>query len=139
MSGKRYEVVPIGTVRSPLTDPATAPKQGDEGAPDACLELDPAVRRGLEGIRAGDELVVLTWLHRANRDVLRVHPRGDAARPQQGVFNTRSPDRPNPIGVHRVRVKAVDGDRIRVGDIEAVVGSLLVDLRWVLVADVRPR
>ena len=139
MSGERYEVVPIGTVRSPLTDPATAPKQGDEGAPDAWLELDPAVRQGLEGIRAGDELVVLTWLHRANRDVLRVHPRGDASRPQQGVFNTRSPDRPNPIGVHRVRVKAVDGDRIRVGDLEAIDGTPLVDLKPVLAADARQR
>jgi tRNA-Thr(GGU) m(6)t(6)A37 methyltransferase TsaA len=139
MNGERYELVPIGTVRSPLTDRATAPKQGDEGAPDAWLELDPAVREGLDGIRAGDELVVLTWLHRANRDVLRVHPRGDAARPQQGVFNTRSPDRPNPIGVHRVRVLAVDGDRIRVGDLEAIDGTPVVDLKPVLAADVGRR
>ena len=98
MDEPRFELTQIGTVESPLTDPASAPKQGDEGAPDAWLNFAPAVLQGLEGLRAGDEVIVLTWLHRARRDVLRVHPRGDTSRPQQGVFNTRSPDRPNPIG-----------------------------------------
>src|SRR5215218_9348420 len=98
------ELVAIGTVESPLKDRASAPKQGDEGAPEAFLVFDPAVAEALDGIAVGYELLVLTWLDRARRDVLRVHPRGDAARPQQGVFNTRSPDRPNPIGLHRVTV-----------------------------------
>jgi tRNA-Thr(GGU) m(6)t(6)A37 methyltransferase TsaA len=108
------ELIPIGTVESPLTDLASAPKQGDEGAPDCWLVLRPEVAEGLDGIRPGDELIVLTWLDRARRDVLRVHPRGDLTRPPQGVFNTRSPDRPNPIGVHRVEVAEVDGPRVRV-------------------------
>ena len=94
------ELIPIGTVESPLTDRASAPKQGDEGAPDAWLVLRAGRGGGLDGIRPGDEMVVLTWLDRARRDVLRVHPRGDLGNPEQGVFNTRSPDRPNPIGLH---------------------------------------
>ena len=93
----RFEVRPIGAVESPLSDPASAPKQGDEGAPEAWLAFERSVAEGLSGIRAGDELIVLTWLHLARRDVLRVHPRGDASRPLEGVFRTRSPARPNPM------------------------------------------
>ena len=110
---RTIELMPIGTVESPLTDPASAPNQGDEGAPDAWLGFEPAVLEALDGIRAGDELIVLTWLDRARRDVLRVHPRGDPARPQQGVFSTRSPHRPNPIGLHRVQVVSIEGPRWR--------------------------
>ncbi len=101
----------IGVVRSPLVHRADAPRQGDEGAPDAQLVLDAAVAAGLIGIAVGDELLVLTWLHEADRGVLTVHPRGGTDRPRQGVFGTRSPDRPNPIGLHRVRVPAIDGAR----------------------------
>ena len=99
----------IGMVESSLTDRESAPKQGDEGAPEATLVFAPHVAEGLDGIAAGDELLLLTWLDRARRDVLRVHPRSDPANPVRGVFSTRSPDRPNPIGLHRVTVVAVDG------------------------------
>jgi tRNA-Thr(GGU) m(6)t(6)A37 methyltransferase TsaA len=126
------ELKPIGEVDSPLTDRASAPKQGHEGAPDACLVFDPAVREGLQGIRPGDRIVVLTWLHLARRDVLRVHPRDALARPLEGVFNTRSSDRPNPIGLHEVEVAAVEGRRIRVRNLEAVNGTPIVDLKPVL-------
>ena len=126
------ELQAIGTVASPLKDLAAAPKQGDEGAPEAWLVFDAAVAEGLDGIAAGDELVVLTWLDRAARDVLRVHPRGDLRRPAQGVFATRSPDRPNPIGLHRVTVLEVDGLRLRVRDLEALDGTPIVDVKPVL-------
>jgi tRNA-Thr(GGU) m(6)t(6)A37 methyltransferase TsaA len=126
------ELVAIGAVESLLTDRASAPKQGDEGAPEAWLVFDPAVAEGLGGTHVGDELLVLTWLDRARRDVLRVHPRGDASNPMQGVFATRSPDRPNPIGLHRVRVLAIDGTRVRVRDLEALDGTPIVDVKPVL-------
>ena len=121
-------------MQSPLTDVAAAPNQGDEGAPDACLVFDPAVLEALDGISAGDEILVLTWFDRARRDVLRVHPRGDPSRPEQGVFSTRSPDRPNPIGLHRVRVLERHGLRVRVGPLEALDGTPIVDLKPVLTA-----
>jgi tRNA-Thr(GGU) m(6)t(6)A37 methyltransferase TsaA len=140
MSGEaRLEIEPIGKVESPLTDPAAAPNQGDEGAPDAWLVLEPAVAEALEGIQAGDEIMVLTWLDRARRDVLRVHPRGDTSRPEQGVFSTRSPDRPNPVGLHRVEVAEVEGLRLRVHDLEALDGIPIVDLKPVLSEDVGER
>jgi tRNA-Thr(GGU) m(6)t(6)A37 methyltransferase TsaA len=132
VTGARFEVTPIGVIESSLIDPASAPKQGDEGAPDATLVLDPAVLEGLDGIEAGQRLIVLTWLHRAQRDVLRVHPRDDPANPLQGVFNTRSADRPNPIGLHEVEVASVDGPRVRVGPLEAVDGTPILDLKPVL-------
>jgi tRNA-Thr(GGU) m(6)t(6)A37 methyltransferase TsaA len=132
MSRTHLEVIPIGVVESPLTDPASAPKQGDEGAPDAWLVFEPAVLQGLEGIRPGDRVIVLTWLHRARRDVLRVHPRDDVANPMQGVFNTRSSDRPNPIGLHEVEVVSIEGRRARVRPLEAVDGTPIVDVKPVL-------
>jgi len=133
--GAAMSLVPIGVVSSPLTDPAAAPKQGSEGAPDAWLVLEPGVAAGLDGMRPGDEIIVLTWLHRARRDVLRVHPRDDPSNPERGVFTTRSADRPNPIGLHRVEVAAVDGARVRVRGLEAIDGTPVVDLKPVL----RPR
>ena len=123
------ELVPIGTVASPLKERAAAPKQADEGAPEAWLEFDARFADGLEGIEAGDEIVVLTWLDRAGRDVLRVHPRRDPARPVTGVFNSRSPDRPNPIGLHRVTVLQVDGLRFRVSALEALDGTPIIDVK----------
>lgn len=109
--------------------------QGDEGAPEAWLELTPQSAPGLMGIRAGDELLVLTWLHLAERDVLQVHPRGDLNRPLTGVFATRSPDRPNPVGLHRVTVLEVAGHKLRVAPLEAIDGTPLVDIKPVLAAD----
>jgi len=132
MNDERLDVLPIGVVESPLTDPATAPKQGNEGAPDSWLLFEPEVIEGLEGIRPGDQVIVLTWLHRARRDVLRVHPRDDLSNPMQGVFNTRSADRPNPIGLHEVEVASVDGRRMRVRNLEAVDGTPILDVRPVL-------
>jgi tRNA-Thr(GGU) m(6)t(6)A37 methyltransferase TsaA len=126
------ELVAIGTVESPLTDQAAAPKQGDEGAPDAALVIDARFADALEGIAAGDELLVLTWLDRGRRDVLQVHPRDDPANPVQGVFNTRSQDRPNPIGLHPVTVLAIEGTRLRVRPLEALDGTPVVDLKPVL-------
>ena len=130
--GERLELQVIGRVRSPLRDPADAPRQGDEGAPRAQLVLDPQVLPGLDGLRVGEELLVLTWLHRARRDVLRTRPRNDPNRPEQGVFTTRSPDRPNPLGLHRVRVLAFDGNAVEVDGLEAVDGTPVVDLKPVL-------
>lgn len=120
---------PIGTVASALVDPDEAPLQGDEGAPEAWLVLDAALRGGLEGIEPGDDLVVLTWLHLASREVLQVHPRGDEANPLRGVFATRSPDRPNPIGLHPVEVLEVQAGRLRVAGLEAVDGTPVLDLK----------
>ena len=123
----------IGRVESPLTDPARAPKQGHEGAPEAWLVFDAAYADGLRDVRAGDEVLVLTWLHHADRATLRVHPRDDTSAPLRGVFSTRSADRPNPIGIHRVRVVHVDGPlRFRVRDMEAVDGTPVVDVKPVL-------
>ena len=127
-----YELRPIGRVVSPLTDRASAPKQGDEGGPDADLVFDEAVADGLRDLRPGTDAILLTWLDRADRDVLVVHPRDDLTRPPTGVFSTRSADRPNPIGLHRVRVLAVDGLRIRVGDLEALDGTPILDVKPVL-------
>jgi tRNA-Thr(GGU) m(6)t(6)A37 methyltransferase TsaA len=122
----------IGVVRSPLTTRAEAPKQGDEGAPDATILLDPAYAEALEGVRVGDELVLLTWLHEADRSVLQVHPRDDESRPLTGVFATRSSDRPNPIGLHQVTVLGIDGLELAVGPLEAIDGTPVVDMKSVL-------
>jgi tRNA-Thr(GGU) m(6)t(6)A37 methyltransferase TsaA len=131
-AGEQIVLTPIGHVESPLTDPASAPKQGFEGSPDAWLVLEPDVLDGVDGLRAGDEVIVLTWLHLADRDVLRVHPRDDPANPERGVFSTRSQARPNPIGVHRVRVVSIEGARLGVRDLEAVDGTPVVDIKIAL-------
>jgi tRNA-Thr(GGU) m(6)t(6)A37 methyltransferase TsaA len=126
------ELTLIGRVESPLTDLASAPKQGREGSPDATLVFDSWALAGLDGIRSGDEILVLTWLDRARRDVLRVHPRDDATNPQRGVFSTRSADRPNPIGLHHVEVLAIDGRRVSVRNLEALDATPIVDVKPVL-------
>jgi tRNA-Thr(GGU) m(6)t(6)A37 methyltransferase TsaA len=133
------EVAPIGRVDSPLTDPASAPRQGDEGAPEAWLRFEPAVLDALDGLREGDEVIVLTWLDRARRDVLRVHPRDDTSRPEQGVFSTRSQHRPNPIGLHRVRIASIHGGSVRVSNLEAVDGTPIIDVKPVLSSGVGER
>lgn len=132
MADHRYTIEPIGVVHSALTDLDDAPRQGDEGAPDAWLELTEQAAPGLAGISVGDELLIFTWLHRAERDTLQVHPRSDLSRPLAGVFATRSPDRPNPIGLHRVTVREVGAGRLRVGPLEAIDGTPVVDIKPVL-------
>jgi tRNA-Thr(GGU) m(6)t(6)A37 methyltransferase TsaA len=127
-----YLIRPVGRVESPLTDRDQAPRQGDEGAPDAWLVLEPGVAEAMRDLAVGTDVLVLTWLHRADRQVLAVHPRGDTARPVTGVFATRSPDRPNPIGLHRVTIVAIDGMRIRVRDLEALDATPIVDIKPVL-------
>jgi len=129
----------IGRVESSVADLDAAPRQADEGAPQAWLVFDEAVREGLRNVAPGDELVLLTWLDRAKRDVLRVHPRGDTSRPPEGVFTTRSPHRPNPIGLHSVKVAAVDGCRVLVERLEALHGTPIVDLKPVLAGEIERR
>jgi tRNA-Thr(GGU) m(6)t(6)A37 methyltransferase TsaA len=127
-----YRLRAIGHIRSMLRDLADAPRQGSEGAPDAWLEVDAKFARGLARIAPGDELIVVTWLHRGDRDVLETHPRNDARAPLTGVFATRSPDRPNPLGLHRVTVREISGTRLRIGPIEAIDGTPVVDVKAVL-------
>jgi len=127
-----YTIRPIGWVESPLVDPDAAPLQGDEGTPDAWLVLDPTMRPAMRDLRVGDEVIALTWLDRAARDALVVHPRGNRARPPRGVFSTRSPDRPNPIGLHTVGILAIDDTRIRVSNLEALNRTPVVDIKPVL-------
>jgi tRNA-Thr(GGU) m(6)t(6)A37 methyltransferase TsaA len=127
-----FELDPIGVVRSPLPDRASAPLQGDEGAPDAWIELTEPVADALDGIQVGDELIVITWLHEARREVLKVHPRGDAGRPLTGVFATRSPDRPNPLGLHPVKALELAPGKLKVGPIEAIDGTPVLDIKPVL-------
>ncbi|HEX4441598.1 MAG TPA: tRNA (N6-threonylcarbamoyladenosine(37)-N6)-methyltransferase TrmO [Thermoanaerobaculia bacterium] len=122
----------VGAIRSTLKARSAAPRQGAEGAPDGWLEVCPRFAAGIRGLAVGDEVLVVTWLHRARRDVLRVHPRSDRRNPLAGVFATRSPDRPNPLGLHRVTVREVDGARLRVGPIEAIDGTPVVDIKPVL-------
>jgi tRNA-Thr(GGU) m(6)t(6)A37 methyltransferase TsaA len=127
-----FEAFAVGRVESTLTERGAAPNQADEGAPGAWLVLDEEAAPALDGIAVGDALLVLTWLHRADRGALRVHPRGDLSRPAQGVFATRSPDRPNPIGLHRVEVLAVEPPRVLVDALEAIDGTPILDLKPVL-------
>jgi tRNA-Thr(GGU) m(6)t(6)A37 methyltransferase TsaA len=127
-----YDIVPIGKVQSPLTDKKTAPKQGHEGSPEATLVFEERVLDALYGLAVGDQVILLTWLDRADREVLKTRPRDDPANPIQGVFNTRSPDRPNPIGLHPVTILAIDGNTMRVRDLEALDGTPIVDVKPVL-------
>ena len=126
---KRAQLRPVGVIRSIIKKRSEAPKQGSEGAPDAWLELRPQVAQGLDGLAVGDEIIVVTWLHQARRNVLKVHPRSDRSRPLTGVFTTRSPDRPNPLGLHPVTVREVSKTRLRIGPIEAIDGTPVVDIK----------
>ncbi|MEA2931451.1 MAG: hypothetical protein QOI56_236 [Actinomycetota bacterium] len=128
----RFELRPIGWVESPLVDRASAPKQGDEGSPDAWVVFDADVLEGLRDLRVGTQVIVLTWLDRARRDVLTVRPRDDPSNPETGVFATRSADRPNPIGLHPVEILAIDGARVQVRNLEAIDGTPVVDVKPVL-------
>ena len=132
MRTTRYQIRSIGHVESPLVDPANAPKQGFEGAPAAWLVFDADVAEAARDLAVGDEVFVLTWLHHARRDLLAVHPRDDPRNPETGVFSTRSQDRPNPIGLHRVQIAAINGPRVLVRDLEAVDGTPIVDVKPVL-------
>jgi tRNA-Thr(GGU) m(6)t(6)A37 methyltransferase TsaA len=134
-----FEIKSIGKVSSSLKSLEAAPRQADEGAPEAWLVFEPAAVEGLRNIRPGDELVLITWLDRARRDVLSVHPRGEVSRPAEGVFSTRSPHRPNPLGLHDVQVTAVEGGRVRVRGLEAIDGTPIIDLKPVLSPDVAHR
>jgi tRNA-Thr(GGU) m(6)t(6)A37 methyltransferase TsaA len=123
---------PIGRVESSLVTRADAPRQGDEGAPDAWVVFDESVRAALRDLAPGDEVILISWFDRADREILTVHPRGDLSRPATGVFSTRSPDRPNPLGLHRVTILATDGVRLHVDHLEAIDGTPIVDLKPVL-------
>lgn len=139
MDHTSYELHRIGRVASALKSRKNAPRQADESAPSAWLEFEPTVADALQGLRVGDSIFVLTWLHHAHRDVLQVHPRGDTSRPIAGVFATRSPDRPNPIGLHRVTIVAIEGARVQVKALEAIHGTPILDVKPVLSDDVGAR
>lgn len=124
-----FELRPIGRIRSTLRDLSEAPRQGSEGAPDAWLDIEPGLAEGLHRMSVGDELLVITWLHLADRAMLQVHPRGDPTQPLTGVFATRSPHRPDPLGLHRVTVREIDGTRLLVGPIEAIDGTPVMDIK----------
>lgn len=132
MTDINYTLHPIGLIHSDLTTREAAPRQGYEGAPDAWIEVTESVAAALHGISVGDALIILTWFHRSARDVLQVHPRGEVENPLTGVFATRSPDRPNPIGLHRVSVREIKGNRLKVGPIEAIDGTPVIDIKPVL-------
>lgn len=132
MTENCYTLEPIGVIRSTLVDLASAPLQGDEGSTEAWLEIRAQIAAGLLGIKTGDQLLVLTWLHLGKRDVLQVHPRGNTANPLTGVFATRSPHRPNPIGLHSVTVVEVAPQRLKVAPIEAIDGTPIIDIKPVL-------
>jgi tRNA-Thr(GGU) m(6)t(6)A37 methyltransferase TsaA len=132
MPETEYSFYPVGYIHSPLKRREEAPRQGNEGAPDAWLEVDSTFAEGLEGIAVGDEIIIITWFHKAQRDTLKLHPRGDKTIPLTGVFATRSPDRPNPLGLHRVTVLEIDGHSLKVGPVEAIDGTPVVDIKLVL-------
>jgi tRNA-Thr(GGU) m(6)t(6)A37 methyltransferase TsaA len=136
---RTLQLKPIGHVASTLTDLESAPRQPDEGAPEAWLVFDADVLEGLKGIRRGDEVLLFTWLDRASRDVLSVHPRGDTSRPLEGVFATRSPHRPNPIGLHRVEITSIEGARLGVRHLEALDGTPIIDVKPILSAEIVER
>lgn len=124
-----FELRPIGRVRSTLREVSEAPRQGSEGAPDAWLDIEPGLAEGLHRMSVGDEILVITWLHLADRAMLQVRPRGDPTQPLTGVFATRSPHRPNPLGLHRVTVREIAGARLLVGPIEAIDGTPVMDIK----------
>jgi tRNA-Thr(GGU) m(6)t(6)A37 methyltransferase TsaA len=132
MTERTYILAPVGIIHSDLTNRHAAPRQGYEGAPDAWVEVSSDVADGLLGIRSGDEIIVITWLDRAQRDILQVHPGRNPKAPLTGVFATRSPDRPNPVGLHRVTVLEIAGQRLKVGPIEAIDGTPVIDIKPVL-------
>ena|SRR5687768_11403703 len=132
MAETEFSLYPIGFIHSPLKHLKEAPRQGDEGAPDAWIELNPAVAEGLDTIAVGDKIIIITWFHRAQRNILKLHPRDDKTIPLAGVFATRSPDRPNPLGLHLVTVLEIEGNRLKVGPIEAIEGTPVVDIKPVL-------
>ncbi len=132
MTENSYQIQPIGVIQSELANREAAPRQGDEGAPEAWLEITDRAAQGLVGLKAGDELIILTWLHLADRSLLKVHPRGNLDAPLAGVFATRSPDRPNPIGLHEVTVLEITGQRLRIAPIEAIDGTPVIDIKPVL-------
>jgi len=132
MRGGLARIRPVGTIRSILKTRAEAPKQGPEGAPDAWLEVSPLVAQALDGLKVGDDIIVVTWLHKARRETLKVHPRSDKHRPLTGVFATRSPDRPNPLGLHRVTVRRIAKNKLLIGPIEAIDGTPVVDIKPVI-------
>ena len=134
-----FEVRAIGKVESPLTDLQSTPLQADEGAPEAWLVFEPEVLEGLRSLRPGDQVIIITWLDRARRDVLSVHPRGDPSRAQEGVFSTRSPHRPNPVGLHRVEITAIDGRSVRVRHLEVLDGTPIIDVKPILSGDIGQR
>jgi tRNA-Thr(GGU) m(6)t(6)A37 methyltransferase TsaA len=129
---KYFRINPIGFVRSDLKRREDAPRQGREGAPNALIEVLPSYRKALHRMQAGDEIIIISWLHHARRNVMEVHPRGDASRPLTGVFSTRSPDRPNPLGLHRVKVLKMTQDTLQVAPIEAIDATPVVDIKPVL-------
>ena len=129
MNGTCYDIIPVGLIKSELTSRHGAPRQGDRGAPDAWVEINDTFADGLDGIAVGSEIILITWLHKSHRDTLKVHPRGDRSKPVTGVFSTRSPDRPNPIGLHRVSVLEFTGNRIKVRSMEAIDGTPVVDIK----------
>ena len=131
--GGRFDLRPIGVIRSTLKKRSEAPKQGSEGAPEAWIEIEPWAVAGLHTLKAGDKIWVITWLHQGKREVLQVHPRSDPKRALTGVFATRSPDRPNPLGLHPVTVLEIAGNRLRVEPIEAIDGTPVVDMKPVIV------
>ena len=134
-----FEVRAIGKVESPLTDLKSAPLQADEGAPEAWLVFEPEVLEGLRSLQPSDQVIIITWLDRARRDVLSVHPRGDPSRAQEGVFSTRSPHRPNPVGLHRVEITAIDGRRVRVRHLEVLDGTPIIDVKPILSGEIGQR
>ncbi|GIK42889.1 MAG: tRNA (N6-threonylcarbamoyladenosine(37)-N6)-methyltransferase TrmO [Chloroflexota bacterium] len=132
MPKSEYSLYPVGFIRSPLKDRDEAPKQGSEGAPDAWLEMNPKVAEGLDGMAVGDKIIIITWFHQAQRDILKLHPRDDTTIPLTGVFATRSSDRPNPLGLHPVTVLEINGNRLKVRPLEAIDGTPVVDIKPVL-------
>ena len=132
MRDPTYRLQPVGWVKSPLIDRTAAPKQGDEGAPPARVILRPEFREAARNLKEGDEVFVLTWLHQGRRDVLSVHPRGDVNRPREGIFSTRAPDRPNPIGLHAVKIETVEENAITIHNLEAIDGTPVLDIKPIL-------